>query len=657
MAGVFLLQALLCTSSLMGLAHGALNFESVQLKEKDVAGFPGVAFPKKGKAQPSNAKCKAFPGSNDWPSSAEWRRLNATLGGALLNPDPPAAACYKGPNYDAAKCSFLVNNASNTHYYIDDPISALTTWPQGSTCLPALNPTGKCTRGGYPSYIVNATTVKHIQLAINFARNKNVRLVIKNTGHDFGGRSIGAGSLSIWTHNLDAFEYLPKFKLGAYSGPAAHFGAGLEQWELFNQMQLNNITIVGAGFRAIGANGGWFASGGHGSLASLYGLAADQALELHVVTADGRYLVANELQNTDLFYALRGGGGSTYGVVTSVIVKAYPPITLMESNLYIACNPPADTNARARWAPITAATNYVNDTERFWEAVSIYFRFKETIVDTKNVDWDYIYPLGPNSFSFRTRISYPGLTPSQAANLLQPLYDQFTIAGFTFHPTNLTELSSTYLPYAGTSLTAPPGPAVGTANTRYRSRLYPRENWSDDTLFNATMSAIRFAVETGGYTFHGLSYGPTLEVAGYPGRTSAVNPAWRKAVMHGALMTVQPTNFTPQQARDEEATMAVYTKRIRDVTPGSGSYMNEGDPGEPDWQGSFYGRDGTYEKLLKVKKDRDPWGLFWARTTVGSEAWEVQSVDGYPWSQNGRLCKVAPEGKGKDKGKGKRKNK
>lgn len=418
-------------------------------------------------------------------------------------------------------------------------------------------------------------------------------------------------------------------------------------------MLLNNMTVVGAGFRAIGANGGWFASGGHGSLASLYGLAADQALEIHVVTADGRYLVANEFQNTDLFYALRGGGGSTYGVVTSVIVKVYPPITLMESNIYIACNPPADTNARARWAPITEATNYVNDTERFWEALNIYFRFKETIVDTHNVDWDYIYPLRNNSFSFRTRISFPGLTPSQAANLLHPLYDQFTIAGFNFQPINLTELSSTRAPYAGTSLTAPPGPAVGTANTRYRSRLYPRENWSNDALFNATMSAIRFAVETGGYTFHGLSYGPTLEVAGYPGRTSAVNPAWRKAVMHGALMTVQPTNFTPQQARDEEATMEVYTKRIRDVTPGSGSYMNEGDPGEPDWQGSFYGRDGTYEKLLKVKRERDPWGLFWARTTVGSEAWEVQSVDGYPWSQNGRLCKVAPEGKGKGKGKGK----
>jgi len=403
-------------------------------------------------------------------------------------------------------------------------------------------------------------------------------------------------------------------------------------------MFLNNITIVGGGFRSIGANGGWFASGGHGNLASLYGLGADQALELHVVTADGRYVIANELQNTDLFFALRGGGGSTYGVVTSVVVRVYPPTTLASSSISIACNPPPDTNARAQFAPISEATNFVNNTERFWEALDIYFRFKKTIVDSHNVDWDYIYPLGNNSYTFRTRVSFPNSTVAQAATLLAPLYADFAKAGFSFQSLNQSELATSLTPYAGTSLQAPPGPNVGTANTRYRSRLYPRANWANDTIFNKTMAAIRSAIEEGGYTFHGLSYGPTLEVAGYPGRTSAVNPAWREAVLHGALMTIQPSNFTAQQARDEEARIGIYTKKIRDVTPGAGSYMNEGDPGEPDWQQSFYG--SFYERLLKIKKERDPWGVFWATTTVGSEAWEVITLDGYPRSQNGRLCKT-----------------
>jgi hypothetical protein len=47
---------------------------------------------------------------------------------------------------------------------------------------------------------VNVTNVGHIQAAINFARSQQIRLVIKNTGHDFSGKSLGGGALSIWTH-------------------------------------------------------------------------------------------------------------------------------------------------------------------------------------------------------------------------------------------------------------------------------------------------------------------------------------------------------------------------------------------------------------------------------------------------------------------------
>jgi FAD/FMN-containing dehydrogenase len=61
-------------------------------------------------------------------------------------------------------------------------------------------------------------------------------------------------------------------------------------------------------------------------LASIYGMAADQVLAYEVVTADGRFVTASNKVNTDLFWALRGGGGSTYGIVTSVIAKAYPRI-------------------------------------------------------------------------------------------------------------------------------------------------------------------------------------------------------------------------------------------------------------------------------------------------------------------------------------------
>lgn len=124
--------------------------------------------------------CKTFPGDPEWPSDVEWQRLNSSLGGVLLKPVPPAAACYPDqPSFNTTACSFLLTNASRTNFYLDDPLTVGAQWSQGNTCLASRNPTGNCTQGGFPSYVVNASTVMHVQLAVNFARDKKIRLVIK----------------------------------------------------------------------------------------------------------------------------------------------------------------------------------------------------------------------------------------------------------------------------------------------------------------------------------------------------------------------------------------------------------------------------------------------------------------------------------------------
>jgi len=155
-------------------------YESIQLTEADIGNFSAIAFEDEGSANPINAAgCKTFPGSPEWPLDEEWQRLNTSLDGALLRPEPAAAACYDGPSKDAAKCRYLLSTARTNRFYIDDPLTVLTEWPQGDTCFATSNPTGNCTRGGFPDYVVNVTTVRQIQIAVNFARNKNIRLIIK----------------------------------------------------------------------------------------------------------------------------------------------------------------------------------------------------------------------------------------------------------------------------------------------------------------------------------------------------------------------------------------------------------------------------------------------------------------------------------------------
>ena len=160
-----------------------VNFpwEAMQLTDEDVAKFPPLAF-----ANTSNATsgqdspvCREHPGSDGWPSNDEWAMFNHSLDGVLLKPIPPASVCYSGPFRDTNKCISLLFNSFDSRFYLNDPLTVLTEWPQGNTCPATFTSTGNCTQGGFPVYVANVTTVKHIQAAVNFARNRNLRLVIK----------------------------------------------------------------------------------------------------------------------------------------------------------------------------------------------------------------------------------------------------------------------------------------------------------------------------------------------------------------------------------------------------------------------------------------------------------------------------------------------
>ena len=128
--------------------------------------------------------------------------------------------------------------------------------------------------------------------------------------------------------------------------PVFTLGAGVQWIEAHEAAGQHNRVLVGASSRSIGAAGGWLAGGGHSAISTSYGLGTpnspvwtesysldcfvgvDNVLEITIVTADGDHVIANSYQNEDLFWALRGGGGGTWGVVTSVTYKTHPPAPL-----------------------------------------------------------------------------------------------------------------------------------------------------------------------------------------------------------------------------------------------------------------------------------------------------------------------------------------
>lgn len=87
--------------------------------------------------------------------------------------------------------------------------------------------------------------MEHIQLAMKFARDTNVRLVIKSTGHDFAAKSMGAGALSIWTHNLDDIVFIKDYEYGDYQGPAFKLGAGVMVYQIYEAAEKEGVSVVG----------------------------------------------------------------------------------------------------------------------------------------------------------------------------------------------------------------------------------------------------------------------------------------------------------------------------------------------------------------------------------------------------------------------------
>jgi hypothetical protein len=235
--------------------------------------------------------------------------------------------CSKSLNSSDAKLQ-VAKLISGPYDSMSDPISVMRSLYEGRTCMPTgLNYTATCDMGAYPVYAVNVSIVARVQLTVNFARNANLGLVIKNTGHDFHNKASGKGALSIWTHWLKDRAYYPDYAAAdGYVGPAVKFGADIQVSEAYEYAKSHGVTVVGGEAATVGLAGGFPLGGGHSPLSSMYGLGADQVLAIQVVLADGRFISATSKDNLDIFWMMRGGGGSTIGVITSMTVKAYPQL-------------------------------------------------------------------------------------------------------------------------------------------------------------------------------------------------------------------------------------------------------------------------------------------------------------------------------------------
>ena len=107
-----------------------------------------------------------------------------------------------------------------------------------NTCTVTPDPTSPCTLGYYGVYVVLAQEADHIKAGLDFAREHNLRLIIRNTGHDFLGRSTGWGALVVNTHTFKDIEFVD------FEGPAVKIGAGVQGRELYEAVAERGLAVV-----------------------------------------------------------------------------------------------------------------------------------------------------------------------------------------------------------------------------------------------------------------------------------------------------------------------------------------------------------------------------------------------------------------------------
>lgn len=230
---------------------------------------------------------------------------------------------------------------------MSDPSSIMAPFFANQSCDPFTSQGMPCTYGNYARYAVNVSSPDDVAATISFARTHNIRLVVRNTGHDYLGRSTGAGSLSVWTHYLKAVDFLD-WRDANFTGTAMKVGAGVQGFEALSATRDRGLVSVGGECPTVGVAGGYTQGGGHSALSTSFGLSADNVLEWEAVTADGELITASRTNNTDLYWALSGGGGGNYAIVTSMTVKTFPGATVTGGTLtYYAAGLSNDTFYKA----------------------------------------------------------------------------------------------------------------------------------------------------------------------------------------------------------------------------------------------------------------------------------------------------------------------
>jgi FAD/FMN-containing dehydrogenase len=541
--------------------------------------------------------------------------------GQLIAVQSPLDACRTGPDGDA--CRALFKELKNPYFIGDSPALTQTCgWVDAWTAQPSV-------------YAVAAQKTVHVVAAVNFAREKNLRLVVKGGGHSYLGASNAADSLMIWTRAMNDIAvhdaFVPQGCAASQEPqPAVTMGAGAIWMHAYGAVTTGAGRYVqGGGCGTVGV-AGLVQGGGFGSYSKQFGTASASLLEAEIVTADGMVRIANACNEADLFWALKGGGAGSFGVVTRLTLKTW--------DLPVAFG-------------VVATTIRAKSDEAYRRLLSEFVAFyAEKLFNPR---WGELAKLLPDN-RLEISMNFQGLDKAQATAVWQSFLNWVAgqddlaatpvvmVAGPGRHRWDGPALEA----FAPGSVLFDDRPGAPPANFFWSANLAEAGHfihgfesiWTPaallaparrEELTDALMAASRhWAIEL--HFQKGLAGAPSDAIAA--ARDTPMNPAATESFMLAIIASEGPPAFPGlaghepnlAAARRDAARIERAAAELRKVAPGGGAYVAESSYFQADWQRAYWG--ANYPRLLAVKQRYDPDNLFFVRHGVGSEGW---SDDGF----------------------------
>ena len=574
----------------------------------------------KGVAQPGR---RVRPGDPSWPSEASWERLRHEVRNRLDKVESPLITCQKPT--EGTSCTEVFKKLENPYYIGHQPgLTQTSGWVDGWTSAPSV-------------YAVAVAETADVVAAVNFAREHNLRLVVKGGAHSYQGTSCSADSLLIWTRAMNAIvlheAFVPQGCAGAVvPQPAVTVEAGAIWLQVYDAVTTQAGRYVqGGGCTTVGV-AGLIQSGGFGSFSKAYGLAAAGLLEAEVVTADGAVRITNTCTNPDLFWALKGGGGGSFGVVTRLTLRTRE-LPEYFGGVFGTIKASSETSFRRLTARIVGFYH-----DRLF-----------------NSHWGEQIRFGPGNV-VEIGMVFQGLNRQQAEDVWRPFLDWVAHAPQDFEwgtPVRIADLPARHFwdanflkrnapqfIVADDRLHAPEGNFLWAGNRGEAGQFLHgyRSAWLPASLLEKDQQSRLVDALIAGSRHWGISLHFNKGLAGASSKDleSAKDTAMNPVVLDAFALAIIAGNSSPvfpgipghepdlTAARRDAGAINRSMNELLKVVTHSGSYVSESDFFERNWQQSFWG--SNYPKLAAMKKRYDPSGLFFVHHGVGSEDW---SADGF----------------------------